>query len=256
MIIKSKIYLKPQEKPPKGARIQRGPRGGMYYETTAKIKSKQKHKIADTKQLFESKNSEEIYQKARDAILNDIQKKEHFSKETMDKTQDILRYWDNRGYEIEEAAPIWYAAFLENNCAGFPSKIRKKIKKKEVDIDVTNFLRHMIRRTKKLLTQKYGDTPIILYRGIDAKNAKFIGDIPTSNEKFKVKSRALESWTTDISTAKVYAGSDGITLKTTVKADQVGYFGGFCLPNFTSRQGMEFSLNLSEEFQIVERAPI
>lgn len=30
--LKSKIYLKPSEKPPKGVRVQRGPRGGTYYE--------------------------------------------------------------------------------------------------------------------------------------------------------------------------------------------------------------------------------
>ena len=29
---KSKIYIKPQEEPPEGAKVQRGPRGGMYYE--------------------------------------------------------------------------------------------------------------------------------------------------------------------------------------------------------------------------------
>ena len=37
MIQKSKIYLKPQEKPPEGVRMQRGPKGGLYYEMKAKI---------------------------------------------------------------------------------------------------------------------------------------------------------------------------------------------------------------------------
>ena len=37
MIIKSKIYLKPQEKPPGGMRVQRGPKGGLYYETKLKL---------------------------------------------------------------------------------------------------------------------------------------------------------------------------------------------------------------------------
>ena len=36
-VLKSKIYLKPQEKPPEGFRIQRGPKGGLYYETEVKI---------------------------------------------------------------------------------------------------------------------------------------------------------------------------------------------------------------------------
>ena len=36
-ILKSKIYLKPQEKPPEGIRMQRGPRGGSYYETETRI---------------------------------------------------------------------------------------------------------------------------------------------------------------------------------------------------------------------------
>lgn len=31
-LYKSKIYLKPNEKPPEGVRVQRGPRGGLYYE--------------------------------------------------------------------------------------------------------------------------------------------------------------------------------------------------------------------------------
>ena len=37
-IIKSKIYLKPNEKPPEGIRLQRGPKGGLYYETKIKVK--------------------------------------------------------------------------------------------------------------------------------------------------------------------------------------------------------------------------
>ena len=31
-LYKSRIYLKPDEKPPEGIRVQRGPRGGLYYE--------------------------------------------------------------------------------------------------------------------------------------------------------------------------------------------------------------------------------
>ena len=38
MMIKSKIDLKPDEKPPGGMRVQRGPKGGLYYETEVKIK--------------------------------------------------------------------------------------------------------------------------------------------------------------------------------------------------------------------------
>ena len=36
--LKSKVYLKPQEKPPEGVRVQRGPRGGTYYEEHISIK--------------------------------------------------------------------------------------------------------------------------------------------------------------------------------------------------------------------------
>lgn len=39
-IAKSKIYLKPGEKPPEGIRVQRGSRGGTYYETKIKVKAK------------------------------------------------------------------------------------------------------------------------------------------------------------------------------------------------------------------------
>lgn len=45
-VLKSKIYLKPQEKPPEGFRLQRGPRGGQYYETELKIKPKEEHEKA------------------------------------------------------------------------------------------------------------------------------------------------------------------------------------------------------------------
>ena len=40
MILKAKIYLKPGEKPPEGARVQRGPKGGLYYEAKIKVKPK------------------------------------------------------------------------------------------------------------------------------------------------------------------------------------------------------------------------
>lgn len=36
-LLKVKVYLKPQEKPPEGTRVQRGPRGGEYYETSVRI---------------------------------------------------------------------------------------------------------------------------------------------------------------------------------------------------------------------------
>ena len=42
MFLKSKIYLKPSEKPPKGVRVQRGPRGGTYYEEHVSIKKPSK----------------------------------------------------------------------------------------------------------------------------------------------------------------------------------------------------------------------
>lgn len=37
---KGRIYLKPGEKPPKGARVQRGLRGGMFYEPTSDVETK------------------------------------------------------------------------------------------------------------------------------------------------------------------------------------------------------------------------
>ena len=37
MLLKSKIYLKPGEKPPKGLEVKRGPKGGLYYETKLKV---------------------------------------------------------------------------------------------------------------------------------------------------------------------------------------------------------------------------
>lgn len=36
-LVKSKIYLKPQEKPPKGLEVKRGPKGGLYYESKAPL---------------------------------------------------------------------------------------------------------------------------------------------------------------------------------------------------------------------------
>lgn len=39
-VLKSKIYLKPQEKPPEGLEVKRGPKGGLYYETKIKISPK------------------------------------------------------------------------------------------------------------------------------------------------------------------------------------------------------------------------
>ena len=39
-LLKSKVYLKPQEKPPEGIRVQRGPKGGLYYESKVKIAPK------------------------------------------------------------------------------------------------------------------------------------------------------------------------------------------------------------------------
>lgn len=37
MFLKSKIYLKPGEKPPKEHEVKRGPKGGLYYETRVKL---------------------------------------------------------------------------------------------------------------------------------------------------------------------------------------------------------------------------
>ena len=36
-ILKTKIYLKPQEKPPEGYEVKRGPKGGLYYESHVEI---------------------------------------------------------------------------------------------------------------------------------------------------------------------------------------------------------------------------
>lgn len=43
-LLKGKIYLKPQEKPPKGLEVKRGPKGGLYYETKVKIAPKKEQK--------------------------------------------------------------------------------------------------------------------------------------------------------------------------------------------------------------------
>lgn len=40
-IYKSKIYLKPGEKPPKGLEVHRGSRGGLYYETKVSVAAKE-----------------------------------------------------------------------------------------------------------------------------------------------------------------------------------------------------------------------
>ena len=56
---KSKIYLQHEEKPPEGIRVQRGPRGGTYYETKTKIIPK-----------VESKELSQVREKWIDDTLN------------------------------------------------------------------------------------------------------------------------------------------------------------------------------------------
>ena len=255
-IIKSKIYLKPQEKPPEGVRMQRGPRGGTYYETEVKIKRPSinnidKKFLLDTRLFVSKLDNYNAYQVAQETLLDDIQNKGKFTSETLEKVKRTLHIWDAIGYMNHNTAPIWQAGFLETGRSGFPPDIKKAIENKEADLTEVDFFRHLIRRTKNLLAQKYKEN-IILYRGLDQDSKSFIGKVPLSGEKFKIKTRALESWTDNELVAKTYAGSKGIVLKTEIRPDQVGYFGGFCLPKVTSTSCMEFSLNLADDFQIVE----
>ena len=255
-VFKAKIYLKPQEKPPKGLEVKRGPRGGLYYESKISIAKPtisdiDKNLLLDSRLFVAKLSHRDAYQVAQDILLDDIQSKENFTEETLEKAKETLRIWDAVGYMNHNTAPIWQASFLETGHSGFPPDIKKAIENEETDLDEVNFFRHLIRKTKNLLTQKYKGA-ITLYRGLDQDSKKFIDKVSLPGEKFKIKTRALESWTDSKSVARTYAGSKGLVLKTEVRPDQVGYFGGFCLPKVTSTSCMEFSLNLTDDFQIVE----
>ena len=256
--IKSKIYLKPQEKPPEGIRVQRGPKGGLYYESQFKFKKPlvsdiDRSLLSDNRLFVSELNNRGMYQVAQDMLLDDIQSKEKFTEETLGKVKKTLHIWDAVGYMNHNTAPIWQASSLETGHFGFPPDIKKAIENKETDLDEVDFFRHLIRRTKNLLMQRYKGA-ITLYRGLDQDSKRFIDKVSLPGEKFKIKTRALESWTDSKSVARTYAGSKGIVLKTKVRPEQVGYFGGFCLPKVTSTNCMEFSLNLTDDFQIVENA--
>lgn len=75
---KGRIYLKPGEKPPKGIRVQRGPKGGLYYESEAEIAPKKapeekppKKLIAeDELQNLTSAEKEKIAPKATQEVLH------------------------------------------------------------------------------------------------------------------------------------------------------------------------------------------
>ena len=125
---KSKIYLKPQEKPPKGARIQRGPRGGTYYETSTQIITKP---ISDKKPKIHSAVTtiKEATKRIFDKTLKDNNEHAYLSNDKMlffdgdgfsvggEEDVSILRKFPNVSFKFGHTHPIDMP--LSNNDVAF-----------------------------------------------------------------------------------------------------------------------------------------
>ena len=314
---KAKIYLKPQEKPPKGLEVKRGPKGGLYYESKVQITKPGRiylkpgkmpptsfrgpvsldpkidtyyYEPGKRKKIIPKKISpkkiapkpasslETINTKIITDSIFKIDKKDRVPllqkrKEILDlivnrfKFEDpvrassnakiILEIWEECGYDDEDLAPLWEAAVKESGKTGVPKEVQIKIDSPRTGYFYQNYYRtavpifqELIKFTKKLMVQKFGDTPITLYRGISAQHTDLRAEL-AKKESLEMEPRALESWTNSKETAKFYAKDDGFVIKTTIHPADVGLLGSICIPNMcVAWNANEFCLNKKDSLVV------
>lgn len=258
-LLKSKVYLKPQEKPPEGVRVQRGPRGGQYYETQVKMtqvsKIPEEHIQSLAKFIKQIKIPKQFDSEDRDLwelqdnILEEIQKTGKFNLKTRQLVKKMFSRWDDYGYQSTGMSPMWIAASHENGKKNFPSTIVKYLQKHSVNKDTVKFLRYYIKVTKMLMYQKFDDNLITVYRGVKTKNHENLREMLLTTGKSTISCRALESWTPDKHYAEGYADTPhSFVIKMKIHPLDVGYIGALTTPIACGyMDANEFTINTSKK---------
>lgn len=208
-IIKSKIYLKPQERPPKGLEVKRGPKGGLYYETKVKVEplKPKEIRVLGLESKYE-KDAKKLFEDDKDFFDDyDYYPKEKIYKSDFDK--QLLTELEN------------WSSFIENTDKKHLIKLFEDYQKGVLSPEEHQSLSRIIIINQKLLEYEVGET-ITVYRGVKKKH------FPTIDKHGKITSQDLSSWSLNADTAKkfvyglIHDGNDAILLKTKIPVKSIG----------------------------------